>query len=170
MTFAELARVGTVGIGGEPRVQFADLRFPTPTGQIELASAAPRPTATPTSRSHARPAPADGRLRLLTPASAWPLNDSFANEPKLARRVGAATIALHPADAAERGLASGDRVRLANATGELELPSRYPTIPRGVAFSPKGRWPGRGPGANVNALNPGIRSTWVPGPPCTASR
>lgn len=47
-------------------------------------------------RPHADPRPADGRLRLLTPASTWLLNDSFANEPKLARRLGAPAIAVHP--------------------------------------------------------------------------
>ena len=32
-------------------------------------------------------------------------------------------------------------------------------LPRGVAYSPKGRWPKREPGrANVNVLNPGERS------------
>ena len=31
--------------------------------------------------------------------------------------------------------------------------------PRGVALSPKGRWPKREPGsANVNVLNPGVKA------------
>ena len=53
----------------------------------------------------ADPRPASGRLRLLSPASPWLLSDSFANVCKIAARLGQATIALHPADAAERGLA-----------------------------------------------------------------
>ena len=97
---------------------------------------------------------------MLTPASAWSLNDMFANEPKLSGRRGPATVTLHPADAADRGLAQGDRVQLANETAELELQlALSERIPRGVAYSPKGRWPGQeATGANVNALNPGIRS------------
>ena len=161
MTFTELARVGTVAIGDEPRVQFADLRFETPTGRIELASAAAAADGHP---QVAQPwhdeRPQHGRLRLLTPASAWSLNDMFANEPKLSGRRGPATVTLHPADAADRGLAQGDRVQLANETAELELQlALSELIPRGVAYSPKGRWPGQeATGANVNALNPGIRS------------
>ena len=37
--FAELARRGRYGSTSEPRPQFADLRFPTPSGRVEIASA-----------------------------------------------------------------------------------------------------------------------------------
>jgi len=159
--FASLARRGTVWIDGGPRVQFPDLRFPTPSGKIELASALAEADGHPrVPEPHADPRPADGRLRLLTPASPWMLNDSFANETRLARRIGPATIALHPADAAERGLAAGDRALARGPAGELELTVALSSgLPRGVAFSPKGRWPKlEASGANVNALNPGIAS------------
>ena len=69
----------------------------------------------------ADPRPADGRLRLLSPASPFTLNDSFANVAKLARRAGPPTVALHPADAAARGLRDGDEALLANETGSLTL-------------------------------------------------
>jgi anaerobic selenocysteine-containing dehydrogenase len=159
--FASLAKQGTVWIHGEPRVQFADLLFPTPSGKIELASDRAEADGHPrVPHPHADPRPADGRLRLLTPASPWLLNDTFANDPKLARRLGAPTIAMNPADAAERGLAAGDRVLARSATGELELIAALSEdLPRGVAFSPKGRWPKLEAGqANVNALNPGTAS------------
>jgi anaerobic selenocysteine-containing dehydrogenase len=159
--FSSLARQGTIWAGREPRVQFADLLFPTPSGKIELASDRAEADGHPrVPQPHADPRPAGGRLRLLTPASAWLLNASFANEPRLARRLGAPTIAVHPADAAERGLAAGDRVLARSATGELELVAVLSEdLPRGVAFSPKGRWPKLEAGrANVNALNPGTAS------------
>ena len=69
----------------------------------------------------ADPRPAGGRLRLLSPASPWLLSNSFANVEKIAARIGPATIALHPADAAERGLAEGDEALVANETGSLPL-------------------------------------------------
>jgi len=159
--FASLARQGTVWIDREPRVQFPDLRFPTPSGKIELASARAEADGHPRiPQPHADPRPADGRLRLLTPASPWLLNDSFANEARLARRIGPSTIALHPADAAERGLAAGDRALARGPAGQLELTVALSSdLPRGVAFSPKGRWPKlEASGANVNALNPGTPS------------
>jgi hypothetical protein len=44
-----------------------------------------------------------------------------------------------------------------NQTGRLQLlVALSDAVPRGVAFSPKGRWPKREAArANVNALNPG---------------
>jgi anaerobic selenocysteine-containing dehydrogenase len=159
--FASLAQRGTIWIQPEPRVQFGDLRFPTPSGKIELASARAEADGHPrVPQPHADPRPANGRLRLLTPASPWLLNDSFANEPRLARRIGPPVIAVHPADAAERGLAAGDLVLARNPVGELALTVVLSEdLPRGVAFSPKGRWPKLEAGrANVNGLNPGTAS------------
>ena len=159
--FASLARQGTIWVHPQPRVQFSVLRFPTPSGKVELASARAEADGHPrTAQPHADPRPAGGRLRLLTPASPWLLNHSFANEPRLARRLGPLAIALHPADAAERGLAAGDRVLARSPAGELELTAALSEdLPRGVAFSPKGRWPKlEGGRANVNALNPGTAS------------
>lgn len=159
--FHTLASKGTIWLGEEPRVQFPDLRFATESGKIELASAAAEADGHPrVALPHADPRPMSGRLRLLTPASRWALNDSFSNEPKLARRAGAPMIALHPADAGERGFADGDRVIASNDVGRLELTvALSDDVPRGVAFSPKGRWPKlEADHATVNALNPGIAS------------
>jgi len=156
--FASLAAKGTVPIADEPVLQFADLRFPTPSGRVELASARAEADGLPrVPLPLADPRPASGRLRLLSPASPWLLNDSFANDAKIARRIGPATVALHPDDAAERGLAEGDEAVVANETGRLRLlVTVSDAVPRGVAYSPKGRWPKREPArANVNALNPG---------------
>jgi anaerobic selenocysteine-containing dehydrogenase len=161
MDFAALAEVGTVPYGAEPIVQFADRTFPTPSGKVEIASARAEADGLPRLPfPHADPRPAEGLLRLLSPASPWLLNDSFANDPKVTRRIGPATVALHPHDAQARGLAAGDRVVLSNATGELELELELSDgVPRGVAFSPKGRWPKReSSGANVNVLNPGMKA------------
>jgi len=159
--FAALARAGTVWTTPEPQIQFADMRFPTPSGRIELASdraAADGHPRVPEPHADRRPGP--GLLRLLTPASPWILNDSFANDRKLARRIGAATVAVHPADAAQRGLSEGDGVVLANGSGRLALTLAVSDLlPRGVAYAPKGRWPKlESSGANVNVLNPGERS------------
>jgi anaerobic selenocysteine-containing dehydrogenase len=159
--FASLAAKGTVAIAKDPVVQFADLRFPTPSGRAELASGRAHAAGLPrVPRPLADERPQSGRLRLLSPASPWLLNDSFANDAKVAKRIGRATVALHPDDAAERGLAEGEEADVANETGRLRLlVTLSDTIPRGVAYSPKGRWPKQEPTrANVNALNPGERA------------
>ena len=161
LDFEELARVGTVWPDPEPRIQFADLRFQTPSGMIELASDAAAADGHPRlAQPHADGRPASGRLRLLSPASRWMMNYSFANERKLKGRAGPATIVLNPDDAGERGLASGEAALVANEVGSLTLEVALDeTLPRGVALSAKGRWPrSEASGANVNALNPGVRS------------
>ena len=161
LTFDELAQRGTVPFGAAPRIQFAGLVFPTASGRVELASARAQADGHPRiAQPWADARPRDGRLRLLTPASRWSLNDSFINERKLDGRRGPASVALHPADAAERGLADGDVALLSSDVGQLELPVVINAgLPRGVALSPKGRWPRReSQGANVNVLNPGIPS------------
>jgi anaerobic selenocysteine-containing dehydrogenase len=161
LDFDALAARGTVWIDEEPHLQFADGRFPTPSARIEIASAQAEADGHPRlPLPFADPRPQQGRLRLLTPASPWLLNDSFANDPKIARRLGTATVALHPQDAADRGLAEHDPVVLESDTGALTLSvTLSDALPRGVAYSPKGRWPKAAPqGANVNALNPGTPS------------
>ena len=159
--FEALKKVGTVAVFDEPYVPFADGVYPTPSGRIEIASERAEARGHPrTPLPHADPRPLGRSLRLLSPASPWLMNDSYANDPKITEQLGAATVALHPDDAAARGLGPGDQVALSNDTGSLELAVEISDIvPRGVALSHKGRWPKReGPRANVNVLNPGIKT------------
>lgn len=160
-SFDDFKQAGTVWPSAAPEMQFPDLAFPTPSGRIEIASARAEADGHPRlPLAEADPRPAEDRLRLLTPASPWLMNDSYANDRRVAERMGAATVTLHPEDARARGLAAGQRVRLSNETGSLELDLAIAeTIPQGVAFSPKGRWPRQeGERANVNVLNPGLKS------------
>jgi anaerobic selenocysteine-containing dehydrogenase len=88
------------------------------------------------------------------------MNASFANVAKLERRVGPATVVLHPIDAAARGLREGDAAILDNETGSLALQvTLSDELLPGVALSPKGRWLRQEPErANVNVLNPGVKT------------
>ena len=67
---------------------------------------------------------------------------------------------LNPQDAAELGLSVGDEAEVSNEIGKLFLQVRISEdLPKGVALSPKGRWPKSEPGnANVNALNSGVKT------------
>jgi anaerobic selenocysteine-containing dehydrogenase len=88
------------------------------------------------------------------------MNDSFANDRKITKRIGRPSVTLHPADAASRGLGDGEMVRLSNASGTLELAVAVSDmVPQGVAYSPKGRWLKREQQqANVNVLNDGRKA------------
>jgi anaerobic selenocysteine-containing dehydrogenase len=159
--FATLAAIGTVAMSSDPMMQFPDLLFPTPSGRIEIASAQAEADGHPrVPQPIANEKPVEDRLRLLSPASSLCLNSSFANDARLVTRMGSATIAVHPEDAAERGLTDGDDVLVSNETGCLPLRVTLSTaIPRGVVLAHKGRWPKReGTQANVNALNPGEKT------------
>lgn len=159
--FEALAAVGTKPVFEQPVLQFADLTFPTPSGRIEIASESAQDHGLPRLPApDAESRPDGGRLRLLSPASPWLMNDSYANDARIAEQLGEATVTLHPDDASARGLAAGEHVTLANQTGSLALALVVSDIiPPGVALSFKGRWPKReGAGVNVNALNPGLKS------------
>ena len=159
--FATLAAKGTVDIWSEPLLQFADRVFPTPSGKIEIASARAEADGHPRlPQPIADPRPRDGHLRLLSPASAWLMNSSYNEDPKIADKLGAETVTLNPADAARLGLHDGDSVVASNETGRLELRVGIADIvPAGVALSHKSRWPKLSKQhANINALNPGRKT------------
>ncbi len=101
--FAELKARATVELFAEPVLQFADGRFPTPSGRIEIASARAEALGLPRAPlPHADPRPAGGRLRLLSPASAWTMNTSYGNDPRNRGKLAAEGLTLHPEDAAAR--------------------------------------------------------------------
>ncbi|WP_119389256.1 molybdopterin-containing oxidoreductase family protein [Taklimakanibacter lacteus] len=159
--FADLAKLGTVTVFPEPRIQFADLAFATPSGRIELASARAEQQGLPRlPLPHADAPPEHGRLRILSPASLWLMNSSYGNDKVIRRRLGPPTLTLHPDDAAQAGFAAGDPVRIANETGELTLAIAISdTAQPGMGIVHKGRWPGSSLGdANVNALVSGRKS------------
>lgn len=159
--FEALRECGTAYLFPEPTPQFPGNRFPTPSGRIEIASAAaaadghPR---TPLPLADARPAP--GRLRLLSPAGPWTMNSSYGNDLAIEARLDGETVTLHPEDAAAHGLTAGAEALLAGEAGTLRVRIAVAAIlPPGVALAHKSRWPKRQPGgANVNALHAGRKS------------
>src|SRR5262249_10781864 len=134
----------------DPFVPFAD-GFPTPSGKIEfvsdrMAQAGLDPVAgyTPahetaqreTALARAYP------LALLAPADHYLLNSIFANVSRQQRRAGPARLVIHPADAAARGIAAGDEVRIANSRGAfLAVADVSDGVRPGVVATTKGRWP-----------------------------
>ncbi len=159
--FAALSEAGTIDPWDVPRITFADGRFRTPSGRIEIASAAAEADGHPrVPQPLSDPRPEGGRLRLLSPASKWLMNDSYGNEPKVRAQLAEVGVTLHPEDAARLGVGDGDRVELSNELGGLLMTARVSDeVPEGVALSHKGRWlKHEAQGGNVNLLNPGRRT------------
>ena len=158
--FAQIAQRGTIDPFPDPLIQFADLKFPTPSGRIELASARAADDGHPRlPQPNAAARPPSGELRLLSPASEWQMNDSYGNDENIQRKLGTPRVHLNPEDASILGLKDGDASLLSNATGQLELRVAVSdVVAPGVALVHKGRWPKLEGGANVNALNAGTRS------------
>jgi anaerobic selenocysteine-containing dehydrogenase len=145
----------------DPFVPFATA-FPTPSGKLELVSdrmaqAGLDPVAgyTPSHETSQRDTTLarEFPLALVTPANHYFVNSIFANVPRQQRRAGAATLVIHPDDAAPRGIVTGDEVRVGNARGSfLALADVSDRVRPGVVASTKGRWPGEAKGgATINA-------------------
>ncbi|MBF6136905.1 molybdopterin-dependent oxidoreductase [Nocardia otitidiscaviarum] len=95
--------------------------------------------------------PGDG-LVLISAASHYFLNSTFGANPELRRRAGEATVAVHPEDAAARGLADGAPVLVSNARGGFKaVVAVTDRVRPGVAATTKGRWAKFSGGATVNA-------------------
>jgi len=157
VTVERLRREGWVRLGHpDPLVPFAR-GFPTPSGKLELRSERaaadghdPLPGYVPPAEA-ADPGP--DRLALIAAASHWFLNSMFANSAAQLARAGGPVVALHPVDAAARGLEHGARIRVGNARGSFAARLAVNDAARpGVAATTKGHWPKLlAGGENINA-------------------
>ena len=143
MNFEQLKKKGWFSLGEEAIIFYDDLKFSTPSGKIEIASdKAVEDGLSRLPLPLADEKPKDGKLRLLTPASLWHMNDSYSNDSEIIKRSGNASITLHPDDADRLNILEGDQVKLSNETGEIQLTAKIDRLtPTGVALSYKGRWP-----------------------------
>jgi anaerobic selenocysteine-containing dehydrogenase len=148
ITVERLRRDGWARLGHpSPLTPFAD-GFPTPSGRLRL------PIEEPYTPPAEAAAPGEDRLALIAGASHWFLNSMFANAPAQLARAGGPAVALHPDDAADRGLADGDEVEIGNERGSFRAQLVVgATARRGVAATTKGHWPKLlAGGTNVNAV------------------
>ncbi|WP_434739894.1 molybdopterin-containing oxidoreductase family protein [Micromonospora sp. SH-82] len=105
-------------------------------------------------------------LVLLSVASRYLLNSTFAGQPWHTARVGPPRLHLHPDDAAARGLTDGEPVRVHNDRGSFlaDVVVDDRTRP-GVAFTHKAYWARLSPGGNtVNSVT-AVRDTDLGGAP-----
>jgi anaerobic selenocysteine-containing dehydrogenase len=156
--FDELASKGTHDPFPDPVIPFEDGKFPTPSGCVEIASDRAEADGHPrVPQPSVDLRPADGLLRLLTPASEWLMNDSYGNDENVQRKLGEPCVYVCAEDAKSLGLEEGHAAIVSSDTGQIELQVAISdVVVPGVALAHKGRWPKLGSaGANVNVLNAG---------------
>ena len=163
ITLEQLKREGNVRLQYEPDVPFADGKFPTPSGKVELYSQALADEGVDPLPEYAgkqddgsvngenKRFPSNEGLFLITGAAHHFVTSTFANQSAMLEREGLPFVEIHPEDAAARGVASGDVVIVENERGWCELQAKVTDgIRPGVLASPKGYWSKLGNGRNVN--------------------
>jgi anaerobic selenocysteine-containing dehydrogenase len=177
ITLERLQTEGAVALHFPPGadIPFADGRFPTLSGKVELYCAAmiaegldPLPSYTPpaefvgderrktkdegsimsSSSSVLRPS----SLVLISGASHHYVSSSLANQPSLIAKEGQPFVEINPADAAARAIRHGAPVIVESARGWCRLRAVITDdVPPGVAVAPKGQWARLSPdGRNIN--------------------
>jgi anaerobic selenocysteine-containing dehydrogenase len=122
---------------GDAPIQFVDVWPNTPDRKVDLFPAALDADA-PMGLHRYQPDPATDRypLALISPASDRTISSTLGELPRADVK-----LTIHPDDAAARGLADGDLVRVFNDLGEVHCPIDVaPSIRPGTISFPKGVW------------------------------
>ena len=146
---------------GDAFLPFASGGFATPSGKAEFYSESlkrmgldPVVNFTPPEESRHGSKAAAYPLELLARKPDNLLNSTFSNVPSVREmEPWMGKLEMHPADAAERSVRDGDRVRIFNGRGEIILQAMVDgTVSRGVVAA-RLDWARFGPGArNINVL------------------
>jgi molybdopterin guanine dinucleotide-containing S/N-oxide reductase-like protein len=168
ITFEDLEREGHIPLafhaapGQQPFLPYTSGPLATPSGKIEFYSEAlavagldPLPGFVPAAESRWSETAKRYPLELLGRKSDNYMNSTFANLPghrKMESRSNQ-KLEIHPLDAQSRGVAEGDRVRIFNDRGAIELTAQLnPALPAGVVAA-RLDWAKLHPeGVNINAL------------------
>lgn len=153
-------RRGPVRVPGTGDIAFADLCFPTPSGRIELWSdeAVARWDADPLPSYRE---PVEGSrgslaekypLSLLTPNTKTRIHSQFGHLSAMRAIEPRPVLAMHPVDAAARGIGAGDQVRVFNERGALSVACRLDAGLRAGCVTLHNGWWVRDGGA-VNLLS-----------------
>jgi anaerobic selenocysteine-containing dehydrogenase len=159
ITLQRLQSEGTVPFSFSPgqEVPFADLRFPTPSGKVELYSEAMAAAGVDPLPEYIEPAEFMGKkdseqLVLISGAAHHFVSTSLANVASLRAKEGEPYLELHPEDAARAGIKNGDMVIVENRRGSCRLRAIVTAnVAEGAAIAPKGNWQNLSPdGRNIN--------------------
>jgi anaerobic selenocysteine-containing dehydrogenase len=157
-------RAGPVLAPSAQEIAFADLRFATPSGRVELISEEarvrwgrdPLPDFTPPVESVLA---AEGigtlpyPLHFLTPNTKNRIHSQFGNLKMIRSVADAPSLSMAPADAAKRGIDDGDAVRVFNERGSLETVAELDfSLKPGCVSMCNGAWIGAGGTVNFCSL------------------
>ncbi|MBI3089745.1 MAG: molybdopterin-dependent oxidoreductase [Candidatus Tectomicrobia bacterium] len=143
-------------------IPFANGRFDTPSGKIELLSRQaaelwqvdPLPRFRPPAESRGASPDLAARypLQFFSTKPKHRIHSQWNNDEKLRRVSGQAALRIHPLDAAARGLADGARARVFNDRGSITLPVKLDDAMKpGVVNLESGLWIGKD-GVTTNFL------------------
>jgi anaerobic selenocysteine-containing dehydrogenase len=159
----ERLRAGPVIAPGNEEVAFSERTFRTPSGRIELVSdeavrrwgVARLPAYVEPQESVRRPSPESSRypLYFMTPNTKNRIHSQFNNLRMIRAVSDRPRLTIHPDDAAARGIADGDRVRVRNDRGQLEVEARLERgIKPGCVSVTNGWWSTDGASVNLCSL------------------
>ncbi len=165
ITLERLMQEGYCRVADPPpdRPVFDDRQFRTPSGKIEFYSSTleaagldPLPGYQPPAESPDGSPELFARypIQLLTPSAKHFLNSTFSHLDRMKNLESRPTVFINPADAATRGISSGDQVMVYNDRGRCFLRAEVAdTASPGTAVSPGLWWNRDTPGGSgVNAL------------------
>jgi anaerobic selenocysteine-containing dehydrogenase len=161
MALDELKAKGTAPYSFKPgaEVPFANLRFPTPSGKVELFCERMKAFGVDPIPDYVPPAEFESSnlespLRLISGAAHHFVSSSLANQPKLMAKEGSPSVEINPEDAAERRIVDGQSVSVTNGRGSIQLRAIVTDdVPPGTAVAPKGQWARfSADGKNINYL------------------
>jgi anaerobic selenocysteine-containing dehydrogenase len=137
---------------GEPFTPFAEGGFGTPSGKCEFHAETLCFEPPVESRAGDKALLSRYPLELISPKNDDSMNSTFGNRLSTDAQTG--TLTLHPEDAVQRSIATGDTVRVTNDRGECILFAKVSqTVTRGVVCAPSVRWPKLAPDrSSVNML------------------
>ncbi len=150
-------REGPVLAPGTREVAWSDLVFATPSGKIELYSeeAGERwgsdqlPVYLERKERPGRGEAADFPLQILTPNTKNRIHSQFGNLPSIRALDPKPLVQLSPPDAEARGIADGDRVRIFNERGSVEIEATIDhSLRPGCVVVHNGWWLSEGGGIN----------------------
>ena len=137
---------------GEPFLPFAEGNFGTTTGRCDFDAETIQYAPPLESRRGDLGLRMQFPLELVSPKNHNNMNSTFGDREEQDREAALATV--HPDDAAERAIESGDAVRVFNQRGSCRLVARVaPSVTKGVVSVPSTRWARKASdGQNVNVL------------------